>query len=193
LYSKIILASSSPYRKELFSRLQLNFDCISPDIDESINVNESAENYVCRLAIEKAQAVASSNADALIIGSDQCALLDEQILGKPGSHSNALKQLQQSRGRTVVFHTGLCVLHLKSGFKSVEDVLFEVDFRELSDSQLEHYLKVEKPYNCAGSFKSEGYGACLFSRMRGDDPSALIGLPLFRLISMLEAAGVEVV
>jgi septum formation protein len=120
-------------------------------------------------------------------------LLDAKILGKPGSHENALRQLREAQGKTVVFHTGVCVLNLSSGFCEVEDVPFEVDFRVLSDRQLEHYLRVEQPYQCAGSFKAEGYGSCLFSRMRGDDPSALIGLPLLSLIAMLESAGVEVV
>ena len=191
--TKIILASSSPYRQQLLDRLHLSYEPHAPEVDESINPGEDARAYVCRLAESKARHVAQNYPDAIVIGSDQCALLDAKILGKPGSHENALRQLREAQGKTVVFHTGVCVLNLSSGFCEVEDVLFEVDFRVLSDRQLEHYLRVEQPYQCAGSFKAEGYGSCLFSRMRGDDPSALIGLPLLRLITMPESAGVEVV
>ena len=191
--TKIILASSSPFRRQLLDRLQLAYESHAPDIDETINPGEDACAYVCRLAESKARHVAQNYPDAIVIGSDQCALLDAKILGKPGSHENALRQLREAQGKTVVFHTGVCVLNLSSGFCEVEDVPFEVDFRVLSDRQLEHYLRVEQPYQCAGSFKAEGYGSCLFSRMRGDDPSALIGLPLLSLIAMLESAGVEVV
>jgi septum formation protein len=190
---QIILASSSPYRKQLLERLRLKFDCQAPDIDESVEAGESAPDYVRRLAHDKAAAIAGSNPDAVVIGSDQCAVLDGQILGKPGSHENALRQLRAARGKTVTFRTAVCVMHAKSGFCEVDEVPFEVEFRELADNRLEHYLRVEQPYQCAGSFKAEGYGACLFRRMRGDDPSALIGLPLFRLSTMLESAGVEVV
>ncbi|MCP3687048.1 MAG: septum formation inhibitor Maf [Gammaproteobacteria bacterium] len=193
LSPKIILASSSPFRKSLLERLHLDFTCASPDIDEARLRNESAAAYVCRLAQQKAQTVAGKNPNAIIIGSDQCALLDGKVLGKPNSHENALDQLSRARGKTVVFHTGLCVMRLKTGFSEVDDIQFEVDFRQLSDRQLEHYLKVDKPYQCAGSFKSEAYGISLFARMRGDDPTALTGLPLIRLTSMLEQAGVSVV
>jgi septum formation protein len=191
--TKIILASSSPFRQQLLDRLQLAYECHAPDIDETINPGEEASAYVCRLAESKARHVAQSYPDAIVIGSDQCALLGAKILGKPGSHENALQQLREAQGKTVIFHTGVCVLNLSAGFSTVEDVPFEVDFRVLSDRQLEHYLRVEQPYQCAGSFKAEGYGSCLFSKMRGDDPSALIGLPLLRLVAMLESAGVEVV
>lgn len=191
--TKIILASSSPYRQQLLDRLHLSYEPHAPEVDESINPGEDARAYVCRLAESKARHVAQNYPDAIVIGSDQCALLDAKILGKPGSHENALRQLREAQGKTVVFHTGVCVLNLSSGFCEVEDVPFEVDFRVLSDRQLEHYLRVEQPYQCAGSFKAEGYGSCLFSSMRGDDPSALIGLPLLSLIAMLESAGVEVV
>ncbi len=191
--TNIILASSSPFRKQLLDRLQLNYDTCSPDIDETIGADEAATSYVCRLARSKAEYAARAYPDAIVIGSDQCALLDGQILGKPGSHKNALQQLRAARGKTVIFHTGVCVINSSTGFSEVEDVLFEVEFRILSDRQLEHYLQVEQPYQCAGSFKSEGYGACLFKRMRGDDPTALIGLPLLKLTGMLENAGIEVV
>ena len=191
--NKLILASSSPFRKHLLDRLHLEYECYSPEIDETPEAGESAENYVCRLALAKAQVVATLYPEAVVIGSDQCALLKGKILGKPGTHANALKQLKQAQGETVVFHTAVCVMHKASGYTRVEDVLFEVVFRRLSDAQLEHYLRIEQPYNCAGSFKSEGYGACLFSKMRGDDPSALIGLPMLSLVSMLEGAGIAVV
>ena len=193
MQKKLILASSSPFRKELLARLQLSFNCLAPEIDESTLADETALQYVRRLAAAKARVVAQQNPDAIVIGSDQCALLDGQILGKPGNHENALSQLRKAQGKRVVFHTAVCVLQLSSGFCAIEDVPFEVEFRQLSDRQLEHYLRVEEPYQCAGSFKAEGYGSCLFKGMRGDDPSALIGLPLFKLIEMLEAAGVEIV
>lgn len=193
LQTKLILASSSPFRKQLLDRLHLDFDCIAPDIDETIQVGEDAASYVCRLAHAKAESVARTCPEAVVIGSDQCALLQDQILGKPGTHENALAQLQQLQGKTVVFHTGLCVLNLESGFKALEDVLFEVEFRTLNDEQLDNYLRMEEPYNCTGSFKSEGYGASLFRALRGEDPSALIGLPLLTLVPMLERTGIEVV
>ena len=189
----IILASSSPFRKSLLERLHLNFRTISPDIDEGHHQGELAEDYVCRLARQKAQAIANRHPSSIIIGSDQCALLDGRVLGKPGSHENALEQLKTAQGKTVVFHTGLCVMQQSSNFCEVEDILFEVSFRELSDEQLDHYLRVEQPYGCAGSFKSEAYGICLFSEMRGDDPTALVGLPLIRLTRLLEKAGISVI
>jgi len=191
--SQIILASSSEFRRALFQRLHLPFTSSAPDIDESHNEQESASDYVRRLSREKALAVAVNNSDAIVIGSDQCAVLDDKILGKPGTHANALKQLRKAQGRTVRFHTGLCVLFQPEGFVEVDDIVFEVDFRQLNDRQLEHYLRIEQPYQCAGSFKSEGYGISLFQRLRGDDPTALIGLPLIRLVQMLEKIGVEVV
>ncbi len=191
--TKIILASSSAFRQQLLDRLQLAYESHAPDIDETVNPGEDAAAYVCRLAESKARQVAINYPEAVIIGSDQCALLDTKILGKPGSHEKAFRQLREAQGKTVVFHTAVCVLNLSSGFCRVENVPFEVDFRILSDHQLEHYLRTEEPYQCAGSFKAEGYGSCLFSKMRGDDPSALIGLPLLRLVAMLESAGVEVV
>jgi len=193
LQASIILASSSPFRKELLARLNLPFECHSPDVDESLHSGESAEAYVCRLARQKAQAIASKFPEAVIIGSDQCALLEDQILGKPGDHNNALKQLKAARGKSVIFHTGLCVMQASTGFSETDDILFQVKFRYLSDQQLSHYLEIEQPYQCAGSFKSEGYGAALFDNMQGDDPTALIGLPLIRLVGMLENAGVTVI
>ncbi|MCP4769372.1 MAG: septum formation inhibitor Maf [Gammaproteobacteria bacterium] len=193
MQTKLILASSSPFRKQLLDRLQLDYECRSPDVDESLLAGEQASHYVRRLAESKARAIALQNPQAVVIGSDQCALLKDQILGKPGNHENALQQLRRARGKSVVFHTAVCVMNLGTGFVVVEDVPFTVEFRELSDQQLDHYLRIEQPYQCAGSFKAEGYGSCLFSRMHGDDPSALIGLPLLKLTQMLEAAGIEVV
>jgi septum formation protein len=190
---QIILASSSPFRRELLERLQLPFRGISPDIDESVGESETPTDYVQRLAQEKAAHIAAQYPAAAVIGSDQCAYLDGNILGKPGSHENALKQLQAARGREVVFYTGVSVQCAASGFSEVDCVEFRVGFRELSDAQLENYLKVEQPYNCAGSFKSEAYGISLFSYLSGDDPTALIGLPLIRLVAMLENAGVSVI
>lgn len=191
--ANIILASSSPFRKELLNRLHLNFSSISPDIDETRQQNESAIKYVKRLAIEKAEEIARNNPDALVIGSDQCAYLNHEILGKPGSHENAVKQLQNARNEEVVFYTGLSVIQKSTGFCEVDCIEFRVGFRDITDAQIEHYLKTEQPYNCAGSFKSEGYGIGLFSYLKGDDPSSLVGLPLIRLISMLEQAGVKVI
>ena len=190
---EIILASGSPFRKQLLDRLQLDYECLPPDIDETIIAGEDASHYVCRLAESKADRVAVDHPQAVVIGSDQCALLGEKILGKPVSHENALRQLREAQGKTVVFHTAVCVLNPSAGFSAVEDVVYEVEFRNLSDRQLDHYLRLEEPYQCAGSFKSEGYGACLFNTMHGDDPTALIGLPLITLTRMLENAGIEVV
>ncbi len=190
---KLVLASSSPYRKQLLRRLNLDFESVSPNLDERLLPAENPRDYVSRLAEAKAQAVAASHPDAVVIGSDQCALRDDEILGKPETHDRALAQLRAAQGKTVVFHTGLCVLHAGTGFREVVVVPFEVEFRVLEEQQLEHYLRVEQPYQCAGSFKAEGYGVCLFRTLRGDDPSALIGLPLLSLVPMLERAGIEVV
>lgn len=192
-HTSLILASSSPFRQDLLSRLNIPFESISPDIDESVLPNEIATDYVSRLAEEKAYVIAQKHPQSLIIGSDQCAYLDGNILGKPGNHENALKQLQNARGKEVVFYTGLSVQQFSTQLKLVDCIKFRVGFRQLSDEQLENYLKTEQPYNCAGSFKSEAYGISLFSYLRGDDPTALIGLPLIRLTSMLEEAGVKVI
>ena len=193
MQTQIILASSSPFRKQLLDRLRLDFVCLSPDIDETLHPGEDARSYVCRLAESKAKQIAADHPDAIVIGSDQCALLGNKILGKPGSHQNALQQLREAQGKSVIFHTGVCVLQLSTGFSAVEDVPFEVEFRNLSNQQLEHYLHVEQPYQCAGSFKAEGYGVCLFKKMHGDDPTALIGLPLIKLTGILESAGIAIV
>ena len=192
MINPIILASSSPFRAELLRRLKIDFECISPDIDESQLPNESASEYVQRLAKSKALEISKNHPDAIIIGSDQCALLGNEILGKPGNHANAAEQLRSMSSNKVVFHTGLCVIHTSDYFEEVDEVLYEVDIRQLTDAQINNYLLREKPYQCAGSFKSEGYGIALFSAMRGTDPTALIGLPLIRLTGMLEKAGIEI-
>lgn len=189
----IILASSSPFRRSLLERLHIDFTCFSPDVDERLHAAESATDYVKRLACQKAETAASLNTNAVVIGSDQCALLNETVLGKPASQDDALRQLKAAQGKKVIFHTGLCVLQQSSKFCRIEDILFEVEFRQLSDAQLVHYLQVEQPYQCAGSFKSESYGITLFKYMRGDDPTALMGLPLICLVGMLEEVGVCVI
>jgi MAF protein len=181
----LVLASTSIYRRELLERLQLPFLTAAPNIDEARLVNESAQAMVKRLAQEKAAAMANSYPNALIIGSDQCAVLGEQILGKPGTHEKAVEQLQASSGQTVEFLTGLCLYDSNTGEFQLDAVPFQVEFRTLQDTEIENYLLREQPYNCAGSFKSEGLGISLFKRMSGDDPTALIGLPLIRLCAML--------
>lgn len=189
----IILASSSPYRRQLLDRLRLDYECRSPDIDETRLDGEAPVDYVRRLAEAKARKVAEEFPRAAVIGSDQCAVLDGEILGKPGNHERALQQLRRARGKTVRFHTAVCVMRLADGLTLIEEVPFEVEFRELEDAQIERYLRTEKPYDCAGSFKAEGYGICLFRALRGDDPNALIGLPLLKLVTLLERAGIAVV
>ncbi|MDH5359325.1 MAG: Maf family nucleotide pyrophosphatase [Gammaproteobacteria bacterium] len=189
---KLILGSSSPFRRELLDRLGLDYECDSPEIDESRLEGETAEAMVMRLAEAKARAVAKRHPDALIIGSDQVAVLGEKILGKPGTHDKAFEQLKTATGQLVIFQTGLCLYDSRSDIAQLDRVPFAVQFRHLSDEQIEHYLQRERPYNCAGSFKSEGLGIALFERMQGEDPNALIGLPLIRLVSMLETAGVQV-
>lgn len=187
----IILASSSPFRREILAKLGLEFTTLSPDIDEQAKAGEIPEKLVLRLAIEKAQAVAQKYDSGLVIGSDQLAVIDGEILGKPGNHENAVKQLRHASGKTVIFYTGLCLFNAETQQQQAEVVPFKVVFRELSDEQIENYLNAEQPYNCAGSFKSEGLGISLFERLEGDDPNTLIGLPLIRLIRMLEAEGVQ--
>jgi len=190
--TKIILASSSPFRKELLQRLQLNFDTISPEVDEIAKNGELPEDLVARLAQMKAREVAKSHPQALIIGSDQVAVLDGEILGKPGNHEKATQQLLAASGKRVSFLTGLCLFDSRDESLQVSVVPFDVEFRQLSPAMVEAYLQREKPYNCAGSFKSEGLGITLFERLDGDDPTALIGLPLIQLTRMLEKAGISI-
>jgi len=186
----LVLASTSPYRSELLRRLRLPFVTAAPEVDETPLPGEDARTTSLRLSKEKAQAVAARFPDALIIGSDQVALLDGQQIGKPGNHDNAVRQLQSMRGRTVTFYTALTLLDAASGAIQTEVTESRVGFRDLSDAEIEAYLLKEQPYNCAGSAKSEGLGIALISRMEGDDPNALIGLPLILLVTMLKNAGI---
>jgi MAF protein len=188
----LVLGSTSPFRRELLQRLGLEFDIAAPQIDESRLAGEPPERLVARLAVQKARAVADAYPDGLIIGSDQVAEIDGNLLGKPGTRDNAIAQLLQASGRTVTFHTGLCLLNAASDTAQVIVEPFRVHFRVLTRAQVERYLDREQPYGCAGSFKSEGLGISLFSRLEGDDPNALIGLPLIRLVEMLEKEGINV-
>lgn len=192
-FMKLILASSSIYRRELLERLQLPFTVISPDVDETPLPEEKPQQTALRLAQLKAHKIAETHPDALIIGCDQVATLDGLQLGKPLSHDNAFKQLRLMRGRSVIFHSALCLLNAASGNMQAENVVYEVRFRNLSDEQIENYLLKEQPYHCAGSAKSEGLGIAVIEWMRGDDPNALIGLPLIALINMLRNEGVSVI
>ena len=190
LIPPVILASTSPYRRELLSRLRIAFETARPDVDENPLPGESAERMVARLAQAKARAVAGDHPGALIIGSDQVAVLDDEVLGKPGDHARATAQLRSLSGRRVRFLTGLCLLDTRNDRTWVETVPFDVCFRPLDDARIERYLQQERPYDCAGSFRSEGLGITLFERLEGDDPTALIGLPLIRLTDFLAEAGV---
>jgi len=188
----LILASSSPYRKQLLEKLGFDFICAAPDIDEKMRANESAKSLALRLAHEKAQALAVRYPTQLIIASDQVAILDNQQLEKPGTPANAIQQLQNSSGKIVDFHTSICVLNSATQeIKSSID-LCRVHFKTLSQQEIINYVQREQPYDCAGSFKSEGLGIALFERIEGDDPNALIGLPLIQLISLLTDFGISV-
>lgn len=187
----LVLASTSPYRRALLERLRLEFTVASPDADESRLPDEPPQELVLRLAEAKARAVAATHSEALIIGSDQVACIDDLALGKPGDRDRAIDQLTQASEREVVFYTGLCLLHSATGRRQTCCEPFRVHFRKLSRAQIEGYLDREQPFNCAGSFKSEGLGIALFERLEGDDPNALIGLPLIRLIAMLESEGID--
>lgn len=190
---KIVLASSSPYRKELLNKLGIAFECDSPSIDETPKNDETPQEMVARLAEEKARAVARRHPQALIIASDQVATLNGKILGKPHTHENAVKQLTEASGHHVLFLTSLALYNSSSGVIQLEVVPFSVHFRKLESSEIENYLNKEQPYNCAGSFKSEGLGITLFKRLEGDDPNTLIGLPLIQLNNMLKKEGVAII
>lgn len=190
---KLILASSSPYRQELLARLGLPFDAISPEIDESPLDGELPQETALRLAQLKAKKVAESHPDALVIGCDQVATLDGIQLGKPKTHENAVKQLQYQRGRRVTFQSALCLYNALTKHMQAEVVPYDVEFRNLTDAQIENYLRIEEPYNCAGSAKSEGLGIAVIASMTGSDPNALIGLPLIKLITMLQNEEVNVI
>jgi septum formation protein len=187
---KLILASTSKYRKELLGRLGLAFETISPEVDETPLANESPELMAIRLAQAKALAVSLSNPSTCVIGSDQVVDLNGVAMGKPGDHKNAMAQLQKLRGQTVKFHTAVCVAH--AGSAKTVNVITEVKFRQLADDVLEAYLLAETPYDCAGSAKSEGLGICLLEHVRSDDPTALIGLPLITVCSLLREAGFSI-
>jgi MAF protein len=188
----VVLGSTSLFRKELLSRLGIPFSTASPNVDETALEGESPQDLVTRLSLAKAQAVAGNHPESLIIGSDQVACNQGKILGKPGNRENALQQLSEASGKRISFYTGLCLLNAESGRSHVICEPFHVHFRTLEPSQIERYLDAEQPYNCAGSFKSEGLGIALFEKMEGDDPNSLIGLPLIRLISMLKEEGIEI-
>jgi MAF protein len=189
----LVLASTSPFRKSILEKLGIPFEVCAPDVDEVALPGESPEQLVVRLSQLKARAVANQYPNALIIGSDQVSVVDGQIVGKPGTHEKAFAQLKRASGKRVTFLTGLCLYNSTSQRTQVDVVPFHVLFRQLKDVQIENYLQREQPYNCAGSFKSEGLGIVLFERLEGDDPNALIGLPLIRLIKMLESEGVMVI
>ena len=191
---RLILGSSSVYRKELLSRLGLPFDTMAPDIDEAPQPGETPDTTALRLAREKAAAVAAKAGAALVIGSDQVATLDGEQIGKPGNHANALKQLQKMRGRQVIFHTALCLWDGRradaASAAQIRNVQTLVTFRDLPDAELDAYLRIEQPYDCAGSAKNEGLGIAILQSIQSDDPSALTGLPLIALSDMLRQAGV---
>lgn len=183
---KLILASTSPFRKTILEKLGIAFDTASPEVDETVHTGEAPQQLVERLSIAKAKAIADKSENALVIGSDQVAVIDEKILGKPHTHENAVKQLQNASAKTVTFYTGLCLYNSTSKQYQSEVVPFKVVFRQLTDTQIENYLRKEQPYNCAGSFKSEALGIVLFERLEGEDPNTLMGLPLIRLVRMME-------
>jgi septum formation protein len=188
--SLLVLASSSAYRKELLSRLQLPFEVAVPAIDESPQPGETPSATALRLALEKAAAVAAKMPGAIVIGSDQVATLDDEQIGKPGNHANALAQLQKMRGREVVFHTALCVWDGRDGSHQLQDIETVVQFRDLPDAELDAYLRIEQPYDCAGSAKNEALGIAILERIDSNDPTALTGLPLIALTGMLRNIGI---
>lgn len=193
IVNRLVLASGSRYRAELLARLRLPFDAISPDINEMPLPDERPEQTAIRLAIDKAKIVANRAGKSLVIGSDQVATLDGEQIGKPGSHDNAMIQLQKMRGQAVIFHTALCLVDNRTAETDiqVENVRTTVVFRDLPDSELDAYLRIEQPYDCAGSAKNEGLGIALIERIESPDPTALTGLPLIALTTMLRRAGVS--
>lgn len=185
----IILASTSPYRQQLLKKLGLPFLAVAPNVDESTVLNESAEALVMRLAYAKAHAISGQYQQHLIIGSDQVCVIDGEIMGKPLNYDNAFNQLKKASGHKVTFYTGLCLLDSSTSSYQIQCELFNVYFRSLSDKEIDVYLRKEEPYQCAGSFKSEGLGIALFDRLEGRDPNTLIGLPLILLLEMLRHHG----
>ena len=191
-HRKLILGSTSPYRRELLARLRIPFEVAAPDVDETAQASETPKQLACRLAMAKARAIATQFPACVVIGSDQVAELDGQALGKPGNHARATAQLHQMRGKTVIFQTAVAVVCLETGFAQMDLAQVKVKFRELSDAEIEAYLQAETPYDCAGSAKSEGLGIALLESIDNDDPTALVGLPLIRTCCMIQAAGVKV-
>jgi len=188
----LVLGSTSPFRKTILEKLQLPFYCAKPNVDETEKKDESPQALVERLAIEKAKAVSSEYPNALIIGSDQVAVCEEEILGKPHNFDNAVVQLSKFSGKSITFYTGLCVYDSEKDKTIALVEPFTVHFNQLSQKDIANYLNAEQPYNCAGSFKSEGLGICLFSKLEGDDPNTLIGLPLIKLVELLKQHGIDV-
>lgn len=188
----LILGSTSPYRRELLSRLRIPFSVQSPEVDETPHAGERPLQLAQRLALAKAKAVAEKNPNAVVIGSDQVADLNGMSLGKPGNFERAMVQLRQMSGQTIVFQTALAVVCLDSGFEQADLTSVRVQFRVLSDAEIAAYLHAEKPYDCAGSAKSEGLGIALLESIANDDPTALVGLPLIRTCNLLRAAGVKI-
>lgn len=189
---KLVLGSTSPFRKTLLERLHIDFVCDSPYIDETPLENEPVEEMVVRLAIAKAQAISQRHPDSLIIGSDQSAVLNGKKLSKPGNFENAFKQLTRASGQKITFQTGLCLLNSATGNIQSVCVPYTVVFKTLTPSMIKNYLHKEEPYNCAGSFKSEALGIALFERFEGSDPNSLIGLPLIELVNFLDNEGVSI-
>jgi len=190
---KLVLASSSPFRKAILEKLHLPFETDSPDIDETPLQGEAIDIMVKRLSEAKAKALSTDHPDSLIIGSDQSATLNGNVLHKPGSYELAFNQLKEASGQTITFYTGLCLYNTKTQQAETICEPYIVEFRDLTDSEIKNYLLQEEPYNCAGSFKSEALGISLFSAMRGDDPNTLIGLPLIQLCRMLKTNGMPVI
>lgn len=188
----LILGSTSRYRRELLSRLGIPFETDSPQVDETPQPGEAPADLARRLALAKAREVAQRHPDAVVIGSDQVADLNGQPLGKPGTHERAVAQLRQMSGQTVIFQTALAVVCRATGFEQLDLAPVRVVFRTLGDAEIEHYLRTEQPYDCAGSAKSEGLGIALLDRIDNDDPTALVGLPLIRTCRLIRAAGVPV-
>jgi septum formation protein len=189
----LVLASSSPFRKSVLSRLNLPFEIFTPEIDEKPFVNESPTELVLRLSDEKARTAQATYPKALVIGSDQVAVVGDKILGKSGNHEQAVKQLQLMNGKQVDFITGLCVLNTETELAEVDALVFSVQFRQLTESKIENYLRQDTPYHCSGSFKSEGLGIVLLEKMMGNDPTTVMGLPLIRLVQMLENQGINII
>ncbi len=188
----LILGSTSRYRRELLSRLGVPFDAVAPNVDETPQPGENPASLALRLARAKARDVAQRHPEAVVIGSDQVADLHGEPLGKPGTHERAVAQLRRMRSQTVVFQTALTVVCLSTGFEQSDIAAVRVVFRDLSDSEIESYLRTEQPYDCAGSAKSEGLGIALLERIDNDDPTALVGLPLIRTCRMIRSAGVRI-